>query len=174
METKTLNKKVNDLIKLVVSDKNSSEMSNTSKRLTKELNEDLEYKKLVKAVEDYKLKYYNNDKEYKVLASANLRATFRAASKCIKGCNIPFEYTDKELLVNILLSRYLIDTDTRLASLVCKINERFEKKETRKKQEKKFTAWNEEEIKQINSLVELGILSEEEAKNKIEKGKEIK
>ena len=174
MENKALNKKVNELVKLVVSDKNASALGEVSRRLTKELNEDTEYKKLVKAVEDYKLQYYNNDTEYKELASANLRVTFRAASKCIKGCNIPFEYTDKDILVNVLLSRNLIDTDARLVSLVCKINERFEKKETRKAKEKKFIAWNEEEIKQINSLVELGILSEEEAKNKIEKGKCVK
>ncbi len=170
MATKTLNQRVNEIVKISVSDKAAANMAEIKKGLEKELAENAEFQALVKAVNDFRLNYYFNDKKYKEQASANIRSAFRASAKIIKGINIPFEYTDNDKIVNFMLKRTLVDTDVRLASLICTFNERFEIKEKRTKV-RNIIEWSEDEKAQILSLVEIGVLTEEEAKQKIANGK---
>lgn len=76
---KTLNERVNEVVKIAVSDNNALYMADVKKRIEKELSENKEYQKLVKAVETFKRNYYNKDTEYKEVSRLNLRAAFRAA-----------------------------------------------------------------------------------------------
>lgn len=168
---KTLNERVNEVVKIAVSDNNALYMADVKKRIEKELSENKEYQKLVKAVETFKRNYYNKDTEYKEVSRLNLRAAFRAASKMVKGINIPFEYTDDDERVNKLLESNFVDTDARLASLICKSNELFTFKVGRSRKPIQYEEWTDEEKEQINTLVSLGILTEQEAKQKLTYGK---
>ncbi len=167
---KTLNQRVNELIKLVISDESAKVMNDITKRLQKDLDKDTEYLALVKAANDYKLKKYAEDEKYITQVKKNLRITFHAASKTIKDINLPFEYIDDERIIKVITNNFLLDTDAKLAACVCKFNERLEKKKKVKK-EKEYIPLTDEEIKQINTLVDLGILTEEEGQKKIDQGK---
>ena len=167
---KTLNERVNEVVKIAISDKNATSMVNAKKRIEKELAENTEYQELLKAVENFKLDYYYNDDEYTDIAFSNVRSAFRAASKMVKGINIPFEYTDDEETTRALIRRNFVDTDARIASLICKRNENFTYKVGRAKLQQ-FEEWSDEEKEKINTLVELGILTEEEAETKLKNGK---
>lgn len=80
---KTINERVNEVVKIAVSDNNALKMQDTKKRIEKELSENVEFQELVKAVNDFRLSYYNGDTEYKEVSIANVRAAFRACSKMV-------------------------------------------------------------------------------------------
>lgn len=168
---KTINERVNEVVKIAISDNNALKMQDTKKRIEKELSENVEFQELVKAVNDFRLSYYNGDTEYKEVASANVRAAFRACSKMVKGIDIPFDYTNCDENVEKILQSSMVDTDARLASVICNVNKRFEIRINKTAKLPTFEEWSEEEKTQILSLVDLGILTKEEAETKINNGK---
>lgn len=167
---KTLNERVNEVVKIAISDSNAAAMVSAKKRIEKELSENAEYRELVQAVENFKLDYYYADAEYSDIAFCNVRSAFRAASKMVKGINIPFDYTDNDEITRSIIRRNFVDTDARIASLICKKNETFTFKSSRVKVQQ-FEEWSDEEKEQINTLAKLGILTEEEAATKLRNGK---
>ena len=171
MEKKTLNEKVKELVKQVVLDSDHDELQCYSNQLEKQLKEDKEFQKLVKAVDAYRLSVYACDEDYQKYSKKALRTAFRACSKCINEINIPFDYTEDENVLNRLSTGNIANTDSRISSLICNTNDKFKTRISRRGKEIERVPYTFGEIRKLVEMVNLGILEKEDVRRQVRNGK---
>ena len=166
---KTLNERVKELVSQVILDSEYVKLQKASKDVISELENDTKYIELKKAVDAYKWTKFVEDKEYQTIVCRCLHTAFRASSKCIKDINIPFEYMEDEKNLTKVATTYLCDTDTRIASAICKVNEWF--KPTKVTRSVNYIPYTIAEIRKLVELIHLGILEREKVREQIREGK---
>lgn len=168
---KTLNEKVKDLVKQVVLDSDYNNLQWYSNHIEKQLKEDEDFQKLVKAVDDYRLNVYANDEDYQEYSKKALRTAFRACSKCINEIRIPFDYTEDESVLNRLSMENIANTDSRISSLICTTNDKFKVRISRRGKEIERVPYTFGEIRKLVEMVNLGILEKEDVRQQVRNGK---
>lgn len=171
MKEKTLNERVKDMVRSVVMDEDYEDLQYYSKEIEKELSEDDDFQKLQKAVDDYRLKMYAKNKEYQEVSRKCLYTAFRATSKTIKGVNIPFDYLDNPKDLYSLSAKNIANTDSRIASLICRINDTFKVRVRRFKKMPEYEPYTFAEIRKLVELVWSGILEREGVRKQVAMGK---
>lgn len=166
---KTLNERVKELVSQVILDSEYEKLQKASKDITSELENDSKYIELKKAVDAYKWSKFVENKEYQTIVRRCLYTAFRASAKCIKGINIPFGYMEDEINLTKVATTYLCDTDARIASAICKVNERFKPKKAVRSVE--FVPYSVGEIRKLIELVNMGILEHEQVRQQVRQGK---
>lgn len=158
-----------ELVSQVILDSEYKKLQKASKDVTSELENDSKYIELKKAVDAYKWEKFANDTDYQKAVRGCLYTAFRAASKCIKGVNVPFEYMEDEKNLTKVSTTFLCDTDARIASAICKVNEWFKPTKTTRSVE--FIPYTVAEIRKLVELIQLGILEREKVREQIREGK---
>lgn len=166
---KTLNERVKELVSQVILDSEYNELKQASKDVITALENDSKFIELRNALEKYKWAKFVEDKEYQTIVRRCLHTAFRASAKCIKDINIPFEYMEDEKNLTKVATTYLCDTDARIASAICKVNERFKPKKTVRSVE--FVPYTIGEIRKLVELVNMGILEHKQVRQQIKQGK---
>lgn len=166
---KTLNERVKELVSQVILDSEYEKLQKASKDITSELENDSKYIELKKAVDAYKWSKFVEDKEYQTIVRRCLHTAFRASAKCIKDINIPFEYMEDEINLTKVATTYLCDTDARIASTICKVNELF--KPAKVSRSINYVPYTIGEIRKLVELIQLGILEREKVREQIREGK---
>ena len=166
---KTLNERVKELVSQVILDSEYEKLKKASKDITSELENDSKYIELKKAVDAYKWSIFVEDKEYQTVVRRCLHTAFRASSKCIKDINIPFEYMEDEKNLTKIATTFLSDTDARIASTICKVNEWFKPAKVTRSVE--FVPYTVADIRKLVELIQLGILEREKVREQIREGK---
>jgi hypothetical protein len=168
---KTLNERVKDVVRTVVLDADYTELGEQSKAVQDWLQNDAKFIQLKKALEDYRLKTFAENAAYQKISRATLFTAFVAVAKLVKGVNIPENYLteDNGKTLERLASENICDTDSRIASLICRINDTFRPiKETRKAD---VTPYTFGEIRKFVELINLGLLEREKVRSQIREGK---
>lgn len=171
MKEKTLNERVKDMVRNVVMDEDYEDLQYYTKKIEKELSDDEEFQKLQREVEIYRLRKYATNKGYQKVSSKCLYTAFRAASKTIKGIRIPFDYLDDPKDLAELSGQYIANTDSRIASLICRVNDRFNLKMGRTKKMPEYEPYTFAEIRKLVELIWEGILEREEVRKQVAMGK---
>lgn len=166
---KTLNERVKELVSQVILDSEYNELKQASKDVITALENDSKFIELRNALEEYKRAKFVEDKEYQTIVRRCLYTAFRASAKCIKDINIPFEYMEDEKNLTKVATTYLCDTDARIASAICKVNERFKPKKAVRSVE--FAPYSVGEIRKLVELVNMGILEHEQVRQQVKQGK---
>lgn len=166
---KTLNERVKELVSQVILDSEYKELQKASKEVASKLEGDSKYIELKKAADAYKWEMFVNDTDYQKAVRGCLYTAFRAASKCIKDVNVPFEYMEDEKNLTKVATTFLCDTDTRIASTICKVNEWF--KPTKVTRSMAFVPYTVAEIRKLVELIHLGILEREKVRQQVREGK---
>lgn len=166
---KTLNERVKELVSQVILDSEYEKLQKASKDVTSELESDSKYIELKKAVDTYKWKKFVNNTSYQKAVRSCLYTAFRAASKCIKNVYVPFEFMEDEKNLTKVATTFLCDTDARIASTICKVNERF--KPTKVTRSIEFVPFSVAEIRKLVELIHLGILEREKVRQQVREGK---
>ena len=166
---KTLNERVKELVSQVILDSEYEKLQKASKDVTSELENDPKFIELKKAVDAYKWEKFVNDTDYQKAVRGCLFTAFRAASKCIKDVNIPFEYMEDEKNLTKVATTFLCDTDARIASTICKVNDWF--KPTKVTRSIEFVPYTIAEIRKLVELIQLGILEREKVRQQVREGK---
>lgn len=168
MKEKTLNERVKDSVRNAVLDSLYEKLQKESKEVMSSLEDDEKYNRLKNALEDYKTEFYSQSSDYQKIQRTCLRIAFHVAAKTVRGVNFPYEYIDNDKVLNVLSTRFVCDTDTRIASLICKINGRFTVKKATITAKNPYTI---AEIRKLIELVNLGILDHELVRQQVRDGK---
>lgn len=166
---KTLNERVKELVSQVILDSEYNELKQASKDVTTALENDSKFIELRNALDEYKWAKFVENKEYQTIVRRCLHTAFRASAKCIKGINIPFEYMEDEINLTKVATTYLCDTDARIASTICKVNELF--KPAKVSRSINYVPYTIGEIRKLVELIQLGILEREKVREQIREGK---
>lgn len=168
---KTLNERVKDVVRTVVLDADYTELGEQSKAVQDWLQNDSKYIQLKKALEDYRLKAFAESPDYQKISRATLFTAFVAVAKLVKGINIPENYLteDNGKTLERLASENICDTDSRIASLICKVNDTF--KPTKVTRSIEFVPYTIAEIRKLVELIQLGILEREKVRQQVREGK---
>lgn len=166
---KTLNERVKELVSQVILDSEYNELKQASKDVTTALENDSKFIELRNALDEYKWAKFVENKEYQTIVRRCLHTAFRASAKCIKDINIPFGYMEDKKNLTKVATTYLCDTDARIASAICKVNERFKPKKATRSVE--FVPYTVAEIRKLVELIQLGILEREKVREQIREGK---
>lgn len=169
MKELTKNDRVKNLVRTVVLDEDYEALQIASKNVEVTLNQDPQYIKLVKSVEAYRLSKYAESKKYQDISRAVLFTAFRAASKMLPFIKFPADYLDDEKKREELAKSGIYNTDARLASVILKVNDTF--KDVKKRRKENRVPLTEDEIRQLRTLVESGLIDPERAEAQIKAGK---
>lgn len=166
---KSLNERVKELVSQVILDSEYNELKQASKDVTTALENDPKFIELRNTLDEYKWAKFVEDKEYQTIVRRCLHTAFRASAKCIKDINIPFEYMEDEINLTKVATTYLCDTDARIASTICKVNELF--KPAKISRSINYVPYTIGEIRKLVELIQLGILEREKVREQIREGK---
>jgi hypothetical protein len=168
---KTLNERVKDVVRTVVLDADYTELGEQSKAVQEWLQNDAKFIQLKKALEAYRLKAFAENAEYQKISRATLFTAFVAVVKLVKGVNIPENYLteDDGNTLARLASENICDTDSRIASLICRINDTFKPAKVTRTTE--FIPYTIAEIRKLVELIQLGILEREAVRRQVREGK---
>ncbi|MFW5677228.1 MAG: hypothetical protein ACOCNL_13355, partial [Acetivibrio ethanolgignens] len=122
-----MNERVKEVVRTDILDADYTELGEQSKAVQFWLQNDSKYFQLKKALEDYRLKAFAESPDYQKISRATLFTAFVAVSKLVKGINIPENYLteDNGKTLERLASENICDTDSRIASLICRVNDTF-------------------------------------------------
>lgn len=171
MKEKTLNERVKDMVRNVVMDADYEELQDRTKEIEKELSKDIEFEKLQREVEIYRLRKYASNKAYQEISRKCLYTAFRAASKTVKGILIPFDYLEDPEDLNEMSAQHIANTDSRIASLICATNGRFNLSIGRSKKMLEYEPYTFAEIRKLVELIWEGILEREDVRKQVATGK---
>lgn len=168
---KTLNERVKDVVRTVVLDADYTELGEQSKAVQEWLQRDARFIQLKKELEDYRQKAFAGSEEYQKISRATLFTAFVAVPKLVKGINIPENYLteDHGKTLERLASENICDTDSRIASLICRINDTFKPAKVTRSIE--FVPYTIAEIRKLVELIQLGILEREKVRQQVREGK---
>lgn len=171
MKEKTLNERVKDMVRNVVMDEDYEKLKNRTKEIEKELSKDIEFERLQREVEIYRLRKYASDRAYQEISRKCLYTAFRAASKAIKGILIPFDYLQDPKDLDEMSAQHIANTDSRIASLICATNDRFKLSIGRSKKMPDYEPYTFAEIRKLVELIWEGILEREDVRKQVATGK---
>lgn len=171
MKEKTLNERVKDMVRNVVMDEDYKKLQDRTKEIEKELSKDIEFERLLREVEIYRLKKYASNRAYQEISRKCLYTAFRAASKTVKGILIPFDYLQDPKDLDEMSAQHIANTDSRIASLICATNDRFNLSIGRSKKMPEYEPYTFAEIRKLIELIWEGILEREDVRKQVATGK---
>lgn len=171
MKEKSLNERVKDMVRNVVMDEDYEKLQDRTKEIEKELSKDIEFERLLREVEIYRLKKYASNRAYQEISRKCLYTAFRAASKTVKGILIPFDYLQDPKDLDEMSAQHIANTDSRIASLICATNDRFNLSIGRSKKMPEYEPYTFAEIRKLIELIWEGILEREDVRKQVATGK---
>lgn len=159
------------MVRNVVMDEDYEKLKDRTKEIEKELSKDIEFERLQREVEIYRLRKYASDRAYQEISRKCLYTAFRAASKTIKGILIPFDYLQDPKDLDEMSAQHIANTDSRIASLICATNDRFKLSIGRSKKMPDYEPYTFAEIRKLVELIWEGILEREDVRKQVAMGK---
>lgn len=159
------------MVRNVVMDEDYEKLKDRTKEIEKELSKDIEFERLQREVEIYRLRKYASDRAYQEISRKCLYTAFRAASKTIKGIFIPFDYLQDPKDLDEMSAQHIANTDSRIASLICATNDRFKLSIRRSKKMPDYEPYTFAEIRKLVELIWEGILEREDVRKQVATGK---
>ena len=178
----TLNEKINQLFDVVISYELQEKLAELKAEYDENLKKDSRYIELKKALDNYEIEFKRKGALAEV-SNRIIRQLATAASLSVKGCKIPKNFAistdsagDNILDKKIIKSQKLLDTQARLVSFICDIDNSFCEAKARKKKEAEYEAFSMSEKRMLVSLFNSNALSctHEELRAQILRGKKKK